>query len=67
MTIFIETEDHKSSLNEKQIEKICKIFKDRNDQDQVFELFHGYLENRHGPEYYNWRLLIDELGRLKNY
>lgn len=52
----------KAFLTLEQISTIEAIFPIKSDREQVFDVLFGYSENRDGPEYYNWRLLLDELG-----
>ena len=52
----------KSFLSLEQIAAVESIFTARGESDQIFEILYGYSENKNGPEYYNWRLLLDELG-----
>ena len=49
------------------LEQVClveEIFEDRQLRTHIFELLFDYSENAGTPEYQNWRLLLDEIGKL---
>ena len=48
------------------LEQVClveEIFEDRQLRTHIFELLFDYSENAGTPEYQNWRLLLDEIGK----
>jgi len=49
------------------LEQVClveEIFDDRQLRTHIFELLFDYSENAGTPEYQNWRLLLDEIGKF---
>ena len=48
------------------LEQVClveEIYEDRQLRTHIFELLFDYSENAGTPEYQNWRLLLDEIGK----
>merc|ERR1712227_313285 len=54
----------KKILNFEQIATIEDLFHKTLDRTQLFEIFYNYAENQGSPEYFNWRLLLDEIEEL---